>query len=499
MKNPISLVILATLLFVFNSIQTSAASNDLPPEIQKKIQRIENGLLFPVVIRGESTERMSLIERMKFYKTPAVSIAFINDGRIEWARAYGVREAGKSDSITSETRFQAGSISKSVTAIATLRLVQAGKLNLDEDVNKKLISWKVPENEFTKEKKVTLRMLLSHTAGANVRSFTGYLSDEPVPTLLQVLDGVKPANTPPIRVESLPGEGFAYSGGGYTIVQQLLIDVEKKQFPDLMRALVFDPLKMKSSTFNQDFPKNFASLTAAGHDANGETKSGKWRIFPEMAAAGMWTTPSDLAQIVIELQNALAGKSESFLSSEMVRQMLNPLSDNYGLGFFIEGTGKNRQFNHGGSTLEFNAHLLGYGERGQGVVIMTNSLKGERLINELLRSVANEYGWPDFKPKEKVIAKIDPKIYDSYLGTYQFEFSPDIVLTIINESGKLMMELKQPTGTSKTELYPESDVKFFRKDAEVEITFVKNETGRITHLIFTQDEQEFRVNKTNQK
>jgi len=499
MKVAIWLVILVTLLFAFNSIQTSTASNDLPPEIQKKIQRIENGLLFPVTIRGEPTERMNLIERMKFYKTPGVSIAFINDGRIEWARAYGVREAGKSDSVTPETRFQAGSISKSVTAIAALRLVQAGKLNLDEDVNQKLISWKVPENKFTKEKNVTLRMLLSHTAGINVRSFTGYLSDEPVPTLLQVLDGLKPANTPPIRVESFPGGDFAYSGGGYTIVQQLLIDVEKKQFPDLMRELVFDPLEMKSSTFDQDFPKKFANLTAAGHDANGETKSGKWRIFPEMAAAGMWTTPSDLAHIIIALQNVQAGKSESFLSAEMVRQMLTPVSDNYGLGFFIEGTGKNRQFNHGGSTLEFNAHLLGYSQTGQGVVIMTNSLKGERLINELLRSVANEYGWPDFKPKEKAIAKIDPKIYDNYVGEYQFDFSPDYVLTIINESGQLMMELKQPTGKSKTELYPESELKFFRKDAEVEITFVKNETGRVTHLIFTQDEQEFRVNKLNQK
>jgi CubicO group peptidase (beta-lactamase class C family) len=493
MKVATPLVVLVTLLLVFNSIQASTAPNDPPPEIQKKIQRIENGLLFPVAIRGESMVRMNLIERMKFYKTPGVSIAFINNGRIEWVRAYGVCEAGKSDPITPETRFQAGSISKSVTAIAALRLVQARKLSLDEDVNQKLTSWKVPENEFTKEKKVTLRMLLSHTAGINVRSFTGYLSDEPVPTLLQVLDGIKPANTPPIRVESVPASGFAYSGGGYTIVQQLLIDVEKKQFPDLMRELVFDPLKMENSTFDQSLPKNFA----AGHDSNGETKSGKWRIFPEMAGAGMWTTPSDLAQLVIELQKVQGGKSDNFLTASIVHQILTPVSDNYGLGFFIEGAEKNRYFNHSGSTLEFNAHLQGYFNNGQGVVIMTNSLKGERLISELLRSIAHEYGWPDFQPKEKTIAKIDPKIYEDYVGEYQFEFSSDYVLTIINESGKLFMELKQPTGKSKTELYPESDLKFFRKDAEVEVTFVKNETGRVTHLIFNQDEQEFRVNKLN--
>jgi CubicO group peptidase (beta-lactamase class C family) len=494
MKFTILFAIVVSVLLIFFTI-ASNATNHVSPEIQQKIQRIENGLLYPIVIRGESIERMNLLERMKFYKTPGVSIAFINDGRIEWARAYGVRESGKNDPVTLETMFQAGSISKSITAIAALRLVQMGKLNLDEDVNQKLISWKIPENEFTKQKKVTLRELLSHTAGINVRSFNGYLSDEAVPTLLQVLEGIKPANSVAIRVEAIPGGGFAYSGGGYTIVQQLLMDVEKQQFPDLMQSLIFAPLKMKSSTFIQTLPKNFA----AGHDANGETKSGKWRIFPEMAAAGMWTTPSDLAQLVIELQKLLAGKSDNFLTTAMVRQMLSPVSDNYGLGFFIEGAENNRYFNHGGSTLEFNAHLQGYFQNRQGVVIMTNSLKAERLISELLRSIAHEYGWPDFQPKEKTIAKIDPKIYDSYIGEYQFEFSSDYVLTIINESGKLFMELKQPTGKSKTALYPASDVKFFRQDADVEITFVKDTAGDVTHLIFNQDGQPYRVNKSTQK
>ncbi len=497
-KIVISFAIVVSSLLSFCFFQTYASEN-VPEEIQQKIHRIENGLLYPVVIRGESIERMNLIERMKFYKTPGVSIAFINNGRIEWAKGYGVREIGKNDPVTTETLFQAGSISKSVTAIAALRLVQAGKLNLDEDVNQKLISWKVPANDFTKEKEVTLRRLLSHTAGINVRSFTGYLSGEPIPTLLQVLDGVKPANNPPVRVESTPGNGFAYSGGGYTIVQQLLVDVEKKNFPDLMQQLVFDPLKMKASTFDQSVPEHSPNLFAAGHDANGETKSGKWRIFPEMAAAGMWATSSDLANLVIELQKVQAGKSDDFLTAAMVRQLLTPVSDNYGLGFFIEGAEKNRYFNHGGSTLEFNAYVLGYCQTAQGVAIMTNSLKGERLINELLRSIAHEYSWPDFQPKEKATSKIDPRIYENYVGEYQFEFSSDYVLTIINESGNLFMELKQPTGKTKTQLYPESELKFFRKDAEVVITFVKDKTGQVTHLIFTQDGQDFRVNKSIQK
>jgi len=227
-----------------------------------------------------------------------------------------------------------------VTAIAALRLVQAGKLNLDEDVNQKLGSWKVPENEFTKEKKVTLRGLLSHSAGVNVSSYTGYLSGEQVPTLVQVLDGVKPANSPAVRVEAIPGSRFNYSGGGLTIVQQLLVDVEKKPFPDLMREIVFEPLKMKHSTFEQPLPKNLLALAAAGHNGKGETPAGRWRVFPEMAAAGMWTTPSDLARLVIEIQRAQAGQSNKFLSAATVNQMLAAQSGDWGLGFSVEGSGR---------------------------------------------------------------------------------------------------------------------------------------------------------------
>jgi len=472
------------------------SSQNVPPDVEQRLRRIENGLLLPVMVKGQPSQPMKLAERMQFYKTPGVNIAFINNGRIEWARGYGVREAGKREQVTTETLFQAGSISKPVTAIAALRLVQAGKLNLDEDVNRKLVSWKVPENEFTKEKKVTLRGLLSHSAGVNVSSFVGYLMNEQVPTLRQILDGEKPANTPPIRVEQVPGNGFRYSGGGYTIVQQILIDVEKKPFPDLMSALVLKPLKMKHSTFEQQpLTKHLANLAAPGHNYNGETLAGKWRILPEMAAAGLWTTPSDLARLVIEVQRAQAGRSDKFLSPATVNQMLTVQSGNWGLGFSVEGAGRTRRFSHGGSTLEINSYLVAYTQTGQGAVIMTNSLRGERLISELLRSIAREYGWSDFQPKEKTIAKIDARVYADYIGQYQFEFSSDYVLTISTAGGNLITELKQPTSQSKAELYPESETKFFRKDADVEVSFVKDESGRVTHLIFNQDGQELRAKR----
>lgn len=472
------------------------SSQTVPPDVEQRIRRIENGLVLPVVVKGQPVESMKLADRMQFYKTPGVSIAFISNGRIEWARGYGLREAGKTEPVTTETLFQAGSISKAVTAIAALRLVQAGKLNLDEDVNRKLVSWKIPENEFTREKKVTLHSLLSHSAGVNVPSFAGYLTDEQVPTLVQILDGVKPANTPPIRVEQTPGSGFRYSGGGYTIVQQLLIDTEKKSFPDLMNELVFQPLKMRHSTFEQQpLPKNLADSAAAGHNGNGKTPPGRWRIFPEMAAAGMWTTPSDLARLLIEVEGAQAGRANKFLSAATVNQMLTAQSGEWGLGFSLEGAGRTRRFGHGGSTLEFNSYLTAYNQTGQGIVIMTNSLRGNALINEILRSVAREYGWSDFQQKEKTIAKIDPKVYADYTGQYQFEFSSEYVVTVSTQNGDLITELKQPTGQSKATIYPESETRFFRKDVNVEVSFVKDETGRVTHLIFHQEGQDFRAKR----
>lgn len=510
MKIGVSFLLLLSLLLAFSLSATNNCASppitasesaivDSPQnassDVEQRIRRIKDGLLLPVVIKGQPSQPMKLADRMQFYKTPGVSIAFINNGRIEWARGYGVQAAGSRAPVTVETLFQAGSISKPVTAIAALRLVETGKLNLDEDVNRKLVSWKVPENEFTREKKVTLRGLLSHSAGVNVSSFTGYLTNEPVPTLLQVLDGTKPANSLAIRVEAVPGSRFGYSGGGYTIVQQLLVDVERKTFPALMRGLIFEPLQMKHSTFEQSLPKNLQTAAAAGHNTSGEIPTGKWRVFPEMAAAGMWTTPSDLARLVIAVQQAQVGQSNKFLSAATVNQILTAQSGDAGLGFFVEGAERTRRFSHGGSTQEFNSYLTAYNQTGQGVVIMTNSLRGNALINELLRSIAREYGWSGFQPKEKTIAKIDPKVYADYIGQYQFEFSAEYTVTIGTQNGNLITELKQPTGQSKAELYPESETRFFRKDVDVEVSFVKDETGRVTHLIFHQEGQELRAKR----
>ncbi len=247
--------------------------------VAERIQRVENGLLPAVMIKGQTTA-MKLADRMAHYKVPGLSVAVINDGKIEWARGYGVVEKDGDKSVTADTLFLAGSISKPVAALAALRLVEQGKLNLDEDVNLKLKTWKVPENEFTKDKKVTLRGLLSHSAGLTVHGFPGYAVDAPMPTLVQILNGEKPANTPAIRVDIEPGSRWRYSGGGYTVMQQLLMDVTGKSFPELTRELVFAPAGMRQSTYENPLPKSLEASAATAHGPSGDKVKGRWAHLP---------------------------------------------------------------------------------------------------------------------------------------------------------------------------------------------------------------------------
>jgi len=352
-------------------------------------------------VKGETPAKMKLADRMQFYKTPGVSIAFINAGRIEWARGYGVLEAGGRDPVTPETLFQAASISKSLTAMLALRLVEQGKLDLDSDVNMRLVSWKVPENEFTKEQKVTVRRLLAHTAGITVTGFLGYPVDETVPTLQQILDGEKPANSAPIRVDVVPGGKFRYAGGGYVILQKLMMDVTGVSFAELMENTVLKKLGMTHSTFQQPLARDFASRAAAGHLPDGKEMVGKWFVLPELAPAGLWTTPTDLGRFVIEVQKSRLGKSNKVLSTASINQMLTPQVDDVAFGLFVDGDGSSTRFSFGGSNVGYKSRFVGYLNSGQGVVVMTNSENGTQLIVEILRSVAAEYGWPDFHPRER--------------------------------------------------------------------------------------------------
>ena len=301
-------------------ISTASAKN--PGAVSAHIHHIEASAVDMPMGQNEPPLRLDLQKLMQLYKVPGLSIAVVDNFQIVWAKAYGFIEAGSTVPVTPQTLFQAGSISKPVAATGALYLVQQGKLSLDEDVNQKLKTWKVPENEFTQDKKVTLRRLMSYTAGLTVHGFPGYDVNDPVPTLVQIFNGEKPANTAPIRVDYVPGTQARYSGGGVTIEQQLMMDVTGKPFPALMREIVLDRIGMTASSYEQPLPEGQAAMTASGTYLDGKVVHGRWHLYPEMAAAGLWTTPTDLSKFAIEIALSKHGKSNRVLSQEMTREML---------------------------------------------------------------------------------------------------------------------------------------------------------------------------------
>ncbi len=456
-----------------------AAQSSVKPDqaaVEVRAARVESGLLPPIVVSGRPVPAKTLAERMAALKVPGISIAVINEGVIEWAKGYGVAEAGTSTPVTPRTLFQAASISKPVTALAALRLVEQGKLVLDEDVNAKLTSWKVPETDLTKTEKVTLRRLLSHTAGLTVSGFGGYPADAPMPSLVQVLNGEKPANNAAIRVDVLPGKLWRYSGGGFTVAQQLMIDVSGRPFPALLDELVLKPLGMADSTYEQPLPADRRLAAAAGHGSDGRPISGRYHTYPEMAAAGLWTTPTDLAKFLLEIRKAL-GRSSAILTAETARQMTTIQKSGYGLGLGIEGAGPSASFGHGGSNEGFKCQMTAFFESGRGAVVMTNGDRGGFLASEVLRSIAREYGWPAFQPAEKKVVAVDPKALALFEGRY--ELRPGKFLDVKLEAGTLFVGDED----GKIELFPESETRFFDTAEGHTLVFVKGPDGRATHMM----------------
>ena len=454
----------------------SATARAAAPDDTARIGRVLRGLRPPVEIEGKPAPRWTLAERMTQHKVPGVTIAVIQGGRIAWARGFGVKEAGKSDSVTPATLFQAASISKPVAATAMLRLVERDTLNLDTNVNRYLTSWKVPDNKFTTTEKVTLRRIVSHTAGLTVHGFPGYATTDPIPTVVQVLDGVKPANTDPVRVDTTPGAIERYSGGGTTIMQQLLVDVTKKPFPALMQELVLGPAGMTSSTYEQPIPAARAPEAARAHTQDGKPIPGGWHVYPEMAPAGLWTTPTDLLKWAVAITDARAGRSTTLLSQGMTQQMLTAQKNEVGLGPFVGGTGRNFHFGHGGANEGFHSELVMYPELGVGAAVMTNGDGGPILIQEVLRALAAEYGWPDYGAEHLPALTLDAKAVAGLVGTYLLA---GVTVRVEQDSGRLMLRAQQ---LPKQELLPKSDTSFVMSSLGWQVTFTRDASGRATAI-----------------
>ncbi len=384
--------------------------------VDDRIQRVEHGLVpFDANLQPQWEETRTLAERMAYYQVPGVSIAVIDNWEIEWAQGYGVLAAGGDEPVTVDTLFHAASIAKSVSAAAVLTLVESGLLDLDENVNDRLVSWQVPDNQYTTTEKVTLRRLLSHSAGL-ADGFTNRSIDDPIPTYTTPA-GEAPTTTiqqlldaePGVDVDgatgviSIPGTEYRYANSDYAIVELLVVDATQQPYPDFMRETILQPLGMTGSTYEQPLPEELRARAATEHDVRGQPFEGQRLHFPLLAAGSLWTTPSDLARFAIEIMRAYQGQSDQILSRAMVTKMLTPqigtpdepVGDSCGLGFHLAGEDGDLAFQHTGATWGSTSLLWACPERGQGVVIMTNSSSGEGLIRlEILLSIAEVYGWP---------------------------------------------------------------------------------------------------------
>jgi CubicO group peptidase (beta-lactamase class C family) len=457
---------MALLLAAFLPAMPSFAQGDA------EVRHIEQGLRPAVALQGRPIPLRSLAAEMERLHVPGVSIAVIHDGRIAWAKGYGVAyENGPA--ITPATLFQAASISKPVSALAALRMVDAGQLDLDADIDTALTSWRVPPGPGASH--ATLRQLLSHTAGTTVSGFPGYAPGVAVPSLVQVLDGAPPANTQPIRIDTPPGSAWRYSGGGYAVVQQAMIDRSGKPFADLMQASVLTPLGMKDSSFAQPLPAALAARAALPHDEQGKPYKGGPHIYPELAAAGLWTTPSDLARFALGVQALAAGRSK-LLAPALARAMLQPVRNGYALGFEVEGKDGSLSFGHGGSNAGYQNSLYAFTLHGDGAVVMTNGDGGDELAHSILRSIAATYRWPDGQTVLRKAVALMPARRDALAGRYAIAGLGDFKIAV--RGGQLMFSIR---GDSFEPLYAASPTVFFVTSRKLELRM--DETGNGGRLV----------------
>ncbi|MES3020648.1 MAG: serine hydrolase [Pseudomonadota bacterium] len=445
------------------------------------------GLSFAGAVHADALDDVIEAE-MKKRQIPGLSIAVIDGGKIVRAKGYGVTEKGGKAPVTPSTLFQAGSISKPVAALGALRLVMQGSLALDDDVNQKLVSWKVPQNAFNAGAKVTLRKLLNHSAGLTVHGFPGYAVDAKMPSVVQILNGAAPANTGPVVNDIAPGSKWRYSGGGYTVVQQLMVDVTGKPFAEYMQKAVLAPLGMHDSSYQQPPAPARAALAASGHYGDRSPVKGRWHIYPEMAAAGLWTNPSDLARFAVGIQNALAGTADPAFSQTMTREMLTDQMGSVGLGLFLKGSGATRQFFHNGRDEGFDALMSAYAETGQGVVIMINANDNSRMSERLTAAVARHYNWPEAAPAA-VAAPVEVKVDAATLARYtgRYEIANNVMLALDSDQGRLVTMVD---GIPDDHFISVGKASFSSTSSKRESTFELDEHGVVTGLVWKNNGKE---------
>lgn len=432
------------------------------PAVENEIGAVVGGLSTPYQFSNRPAKTHTLKERMDHYKVPGVSIAYFRGGKILWARGFGTLEIGGTRPVTADTVFQAASISKPVAAMTALSLVEDGSLALDGSIGQWLGAWQIPANPYTDKQGPTLRQLLSHSAGIGSVVTAGYGKDESLPNMMQMLNGVPPAKNKLITIDYAPGSKYEYSVGTYLILQHIIESVTGRSFADVARQRVLAPNKMTASGFYPaGLPADISeSSYARGHTGEGNIINGGYKIYPELAAAGLWTTPSDLAKLAIDVQQSLKRRSNHVLSADMTQKMLTRQIGIWGLGWeFVSQEDPAPSFYHTGSNLGYKSALYARRDGSEGVAIMTNGENGNDIFFEILTGMAMIYDWDELKPKVRAVFAMTHERLAAFEGEYAF--SEPIKGVMIVKSYKETITIEIPGLAAAKEFYPDSATSFF--------------------------------------
>lgn len=476
MKN--TLLALLAIITLFTSCKTEPLT-----DITIEINAIENGLLKGIQVKGDTVETFNILDRMKVHNVPGASIAIIKDGKIAWAKGYGIANTDNGKEVDVNTLFQAGSISKPIAALAALKLVDEGTLDLDEDVSSYLKSWKLPDSKFTETEKVTLRRLLTHTAGMTVHGFPGYAETDSFPSINTVLDGK--GNTPAIFIDTIPGSIWRYSGGGYTVMEKIVEDVSGLPLEEYMATTILPALKMNNSTYSQPLPENLQTNVSAAYHSDGNIVPGLWHNYPEQAAAGLWTTPTDLANYFIEIHKIYTSDTKGVLSKNMVTKMLTKDKNDWGLGPSLRWKNDSLIFGHGGKNEGFTNEMFAFANSGNGIIVMTSADNGGQLIGDILRSVSKHYHWGTHNAKEVEIIEMTDVELQKFKGKYLLDFQAsnigDYFIDVTVKDGKI--HVMDSNNNEENLFTPQKDMNFIDLDKGDRVEVKTDDSGNLSLFI----------------
>lgn len=456
-SNSIQCTVLALLIYGCNvkTTQDTAFENHLIPAIQ-----VKNELRY-----------YKLKDRMEHYKVPGISVVIVKNDKIAFNKGYGISRSDDSIPVSNKTIFQAGSIAKSITAVGVMSLVDKGILDLDQNIESYLKNWKIPKNPYTKTTPITLKMLLSHTSGMINNNYKGFPQDKDIPSLNMVLDGI--GKYKPAQIDTMPGVRYKYSNVGYGIIQRVVEDVVGKPFEVVMKEEVFTPFDMTNSTFKRR-KKSQNSKISYAYNRKGEIVDGYWYNAGIKASGGLWTTAEDLAKFMIKMQ-------QKFSDSERL-EMITPVKATYGLGFNIKGEKDSIVFYHSGKNVGYTNFMIGYAQRGDGIIVLTNADNGGYLFSEIIRGVSELNYWDFMTPMDLETVEVTPEILDTYVGTYTLKLGNELYTLKVERDGANIKLIDLDEDNQEYSLRALSETKFRDIDDGEKVDFIKDADGKIVLL-----------------